>query len=255
MKGRTVYVATACALLALALAAPAQARTTRQARDQAAAVNTELALAYVREGNLGAAREKITKALEQNPRTPRTQMAAGFVYERLGDARKARSHYDQAARLGRDDPDVLNNVAVYYCRTGQFRRGEELLVLAAASPLYRTPDAALTNAGRCARSDGRDADAEQHFRRAIAANPRQADALLQLAELSLARGNALQARAFLERHTAAAPVSAATLWLGYRIETAAGDPQQADRYAQRLRSEYPTSQETTRLFEGERGRP
>lgn len=255
MKRSTWAVATACTLLALGMAAPAWAQSTKQARDQAAAVNTELALAYVREGNLVAARDKIGKALQQNPRTARTQMAAGFVYERLGEARKARSHYDQAVRLGRDDPDVLNNVAVYFCRTGQFRRGEELLLQAAASPLYRTPDAALANAGRCARSDGREADAEQHFRRALAANPRQPDALLQLAEISLAKGNALQARAFLERHDAAVPATPAALWLGYRIETAAGDGQQAGRYAQRLRTEYPTSQEAGRLFEGERGRP
>ncbi len=50
---------------------------SREAIDQAAAVNTELALAYMREGNLKAAREKIDKALQQNPRTANTQMAAG----------------------------------------------------------------------------------------------------------------------------------------------------------------------------------
>jgi type IV pilus assembly protein PilF len=228
---------------------------SRQAREQAAAVNTELALAYMREGNLAAARDKIDKSLQQNPRTAKTQMAAGFIYDRLGDKRKAKSHYEQAGRLGQDNPDVLNNVAVYFCRNGDFKRGEEHLLRAAQSALYKTPDVAYTNAGRCARADGRVKEAETHYRKALSINPKQADALLQMAELSQGNGNGLQARAFLERYSAVAPASPATLWLGRRIELDLGDSAQAARYAQRLRNEFPTSDEAGRLFDEEQGEP
>ena len=238
-------------VLALALAAPAVAQTAREKREQAAAANTDLALAYVREGNLAAARDKIEKALEQNPRVAKTQMAAGFVYERLLDERKARRHYERALRLGKDDPEVINNAAVYFCRTGDHRRGEQFLLQAAASPLYRTPAVAYVNAGRCARAGGRAADAEQHFRKALSLNPRQPDALLQMAELAQAGGNGLQARAFLERYAAVAPASAEALWLGRRIELDLGDDAQARRYAQRIKDEFPMSAEAGRLFDEE----
>jgi type IV pilus assembly protein PilF len=228
---------------------------SRKSREQAAAVNTELALAYMREGNLAAARDKIDKSLQQNARTAKTQMAAGFIYDRLGEKRKAKSHYEQAVKLGADNPDVLNNAAVYFCRNGDFTRGEELLLRAAQSPLYKTPDVAFTNAGRCARADGRVKEAEAHFRKALSINPKQADALLQMAELAQGNGNGLQARAFLERYSAIAPVSAATLWLGRRIELDLGDGEQAARYAQRLRDEFPTSEEAGRLFDEEQGKP
>jgi type IV pilus assembly protein PilF len=237
-------------------ASPATAESSKEQIEQAAAVNSELALAYMREGNLAAARDKIEKALQQNSRTAKTQMVAGFVYDRLKDPRKARSHYEQAVRLGKGDPDILNNAAVYFCRTGEYKRGEQYLLQAAASPLYKTPEVAYINAGRCARSDGRAKDAEQHFRKTLAINPKQADALLQMAELAQSSGNGMQARAFLERYTAVAPTTSATLWLGRNIELALGDTTQAQRYAQRIKDEFPMSAEAGKLFDEEQqGRP
>ena len=229
---------------------------SRAAIDQAAAVNTELALAYMREGNLKAAREKIDKALQQDARTANTQMAAGFVYDKLGDKKKALSHFEQAVKLGgKDNPDVVANAAVYFCMNGEPKRGEQYMLQAAASPLNGRPDVAYANAGRCARSDGRAKDAEQSFRKALALNPKQPESLLQMAELAQAGGNGLQARAFLERYTAVGPVTAGTLWLGRNIELGLGDAAQAASYARRLRSEFPSSEEAALLFEAERTKP
>jgi type IV pilus assembly protein PilF len=243
------------AALVFAGVGPAAAQTAKKDLEQAAAVNTELAVAYMREGNLAASREKIEKALQQNPRTAKTQMTAGFIYDRLNDKRKARSHYEQAVKLAKGDPDVLNNAAVFFCRVGDYKRGEEYLLQAAVSPLYRTPEAAYTNAGRCARADGRVQDAEQYFRKALSINPKQSDALLQMSELVLESGNPLQARAFLERYTAVGPATPATLWLGRRIELQLGDQGQAERYAQRIRDQFPTSPEAGRLFDEEQRSP
>jgi type IV pilus assembly protein PilF len=250
---RALIVATVLGAALLPVAAHAQ--ETKDNREQAAAINTELAIAYMREENLAAARDKIEKALQQNPNTARTQMVAGFVYDRLGDKRKANGHYDKAVRLAKGDPDILNNAGAYFCRIGQYKRGEELLLQAAASALYRTPDVAYGNAGRCARGDGRPKDAEQYFRKALSINPKQGDALWQMAEIAQGQGNGLQARAFLERYDAVAPSTAATLWLGRSIELGLGDTEQAAHYARRLRDEFPTSEEAAKLFEEERKQP
>jgi type IV pilus assembly protein PilF len=238
---------------ALLAASPAHADdpNSRKSKTQAAEINTQLALAYMRENNLSAARDKIEKALAQNPNTAETQMAAGFVYDRLGDKKKAGSHYEQAARLGKDNPDVLHNVAVHLCRTGDYKRGEQYLLQAATSPLYRTPAVAYTNAGRCARADKRPKDAEKYYRQALTINPKQPDALLQMAEITQGSGNGLQARAFLERYAAVAPATAATLWLGRSIELALGDTEQAGRYSQRLKKEFPNATETGQLYDAE----
>jgi type IV pilus assembly protein PilF len=236
-------------------ASPAAASDSAKNRQQAAAANTELAVAYMRDGNLAAAREKIEKALGQDDDTAKTQMTAGIVYDRLNERRKAQGHFEQAVRLGKDDPDVLNNAAVYFCRYGDYKRGEQYLLQAATSPLNRTPDVAYTNAGRCARANDRPREAEQYFRKALATNPKQPDALLQMAEVSLASNNGLQARAFLERYYAVAAVTPSTLMLGRRIEIGLGDDAQARRYAQRIKDEFPMSAEAGQLFDEEQAKP
>ena len=231
----------------------AGAQETQADREKAAAINAELAITYMKQDNLRAAREKADKALEQNSRSPEVQMAAGFVYDRLGEDKKAGAHFEQAVKLGgKDNPDVLNNAAVFQCRKGSKKRGEELFLQAAASPLYRMPEVAFANAGHCARADGRPKDAERYFRQALARKPNMPDPLLSLADMQHEAGNNMQARAFVQRYHEAAPATAQSVWLGYRIERDAGDAAAAEEYARRLRMEFPTSAEAAQLFEQER---
>lgn len=237
----------------LVAAQPAAAAQQPVDKVKAAQVNAELAITYMKQGNLKAAREKADRALQQNSRSPEVQMAAGFIYDRLGEDRKAAGHFEQAVKLGgKDNPDVLNNAAVFQCRKGDRKRGVELFLQAAASPLYTTPEVAFTNAGLCAREDGRTEDAERYYRQALAIRPNLPDPLLQLADLQLESGKTLQARAFVQRYHEAAAAGPASLWLGYRIERELGDDAAAEEYARRLRMEFPTSVEAGQLLDVER---
>lgn len=243
----------AMALLALLFSVAAVSAPDSQVdRRKAAEANAQLALAYMEQGDLTTAREKVEKALEQDPDTATTQLAAGFLYDRLGETKKAEGHFEEALELSRNDPNVMNSYAVFLCLKGDRKRGEELLLKAAESPLYRTPEVAYANAGRCARNDGRPQDAEKYFRKALSYKADQPDALFQMAELEHELGNDLQARAFLERYASTAPISAATLWLAWRIERGLGDPEQAAVYAERIRRDYPMSAEMSALLEAER---
>jgi type IV pilus assembly protein PilF len=245
----------ACALIGAAAPVQAEKAQDRANREQAAKVNAQLAMTYLRQGDLISARDKIEKALKQNPRTPETQMAAGFVYDRLGQDRKAADHFEQAVKLDRDNADVLNNAAVFQCRKGDKKKGEEYFLRAAQSPLYRTPEVAYSNAGRCARADGRPQDADRYYRQSLAIRANQPDTLLELADLLHETGSNMPARAFLQRYAASAPASAESLWLGYRVETALGDRASAEEYAQRLRTEFAVSPQAGFLADAERSTP
>jgi type IV pilus assembly protein PilF len=236
----------------LLVTGPACAASDTKSRNEAAAINTQLGLVYMQQGKLQAAREKIEKALSQNPKTAQTQMAAGFLYDRLADDRKAHSHFEQAVKLADGDPEVLNNAAVYFCRKGDKKLGEKYFLQAAQSPLYTTPAVAYTNAGRCARADGRPDEAEQYYRKALALNSKQPDALLQLADLFQEAGKSAQARPFLQRYLEAAPATASSLYLGYRIERSLGDFNAAGEYANRMRMDFASAPETSSLLEAER---
>lgn len=225
---------------------------TKPQPDRAAEINLELGIEHLRKGNLAQAKEKIDRALDQNPRNAKAQMAAGLLYDQLGETKKADSHFDRSLSLDPKNPDFANNYATFLCRHERFERGEKLALQAAANPLYNTPEVALLNAGNCARNDKQLDRAEQHYRKALSAQPRFAAALFSMAEVELEQKNYLGARGFLERYLAVSRTSPSTLWLGVRIERGLGNAAAANQYAQRLKNEFPSAAETRQLLQSER---
>jgi type IV pilus assembly protein PilF len=244
------------AALALVAAPGAGAQTRAPGEDPSAAAarfNTQLGIEYLKQNNVAAAQQTIERALTQNARDPNVHTAAGLLYERLAEPDKADKHFARAIKLDPKNPDMLNNYAVFLCRNGQQAKGGKLFAQAAASPLYRTPEVAFTNAGVCARSAKDLAGAEQWFRKALAAQPANPDALLQMADLSFERGNGLQARAFLQRYFQNGPATPDALYLGVRIERALGDTASANDYAAQLRKSFPTSDQARQLADAPQG--
>ena len=225
--------------------APDEAQLVKAAR-----LNAQLAVAYLKQNDVAAARGKIEKALSQNPRDAGVQSSAGLVFERLQEVDKADEHYSAALRYAPNDPDMQNNYAVFQCRRGKWEKGLKLFELAAKNPAYSNPEVAYSNAGVCARGTGNLPRAEEMFRKALAVRADYPDALLQLADLSLARGNALAARAFLERYFVAARPTAESLLLGIRIEHKMGDRNAEDRYSDKLEHDFADSEQTKQLREG-----
>ena len=209
----------------------------------AARINARLGIEYMKQGQVAIAREKIDKALQQNPRDPGVQMSAGLLYEQLREPKVAERHYRQALKLEPDNPEAQNALGAFLCRNGQAKQGEEVFLEAARNPLYRTPEVAYTNAGVCARRNGRLDKSEEYLRLAVSQRSQYSEALLQMAGVSFERGNFLQARAFLQRYLGMAPASAEVLLLGYQVEKALGDAAAADDFSGRLRRQFPNSPE------------
>ncbi len=219
---------------------------------EAGRINARLAMEYLKREQLVVAREKVEKALVQNPRDVTVQLAAGLVYERLLDKKRAEKHFRQALRSDADSPEAQNALGAFLCRNREHARGEAMFVKAARNPVYRTPEVAYTNAGVCARSAGRLERAEEYLRQALTISSSYPETLVQLAGVAHDRGNHLQARAFVERYLAAAPVSPDVLLLGYRIESALKDAAAANGFAERLRKEFPSSAQLRTLDDLER---
>jgi type IV pilus assembly protein PilF len=223
----------------------------------AALYNVELGISYLRQNNLQAAREKLERAIREEPNLARAHAALGIVYERLEDPKGAEREYRRAVDLDGMDPDSLNALAIFTC--SYKKKPDEALKLfdrAIAVPLS-VKDAnrpmLYTNAGTCAKGINL-ALAEKYLRAALAQDPQFRDALFQMADVSLEQRNALQARGFLERFLAQGKATPAALWLGVRIEESLGDAKAAGRYGDQLSREFPESTETRLLFEQSRSR-
>lgn len=220
--------------------------------DKASDINTRLGTDYLVKGNLSQAKEKIDRALEQNPKNANAHAMAGLLYDRLGESAKADSYFLRAIGLDAKNPEIMNNYAAFLCKNNRYERGEKYALQAAGNPLYKTPELAYMNAGICQRQAGNLPRAEANYRRALEIRPRYAAVLFEMAELELTQANYLPARAFLERYLAVSKTSPATLWLGVRIERGLGNTTVANNYAARLKNEYPTAVETKELLESER---
>lgn len=253
---------TAVALLVVsaALAGCVSSTTTSSSRKQlgtpdnarAAEINLEIGIDYLRKNNLVQAKEKIDRAIEQNPRNSKAQITAGMLYERLGESNKAESHFAKGLALDPKNPEVQNNYGAYLCQKGKYARGEKLMIDAATNPLYRTPEVAYLNAANCARNGGDLQRAEDNLRKALAVRPKFGEALFQMADLQYKQTDYLSARGFLERYMEVGRTSPASLWLGVRIEQGLGNAAAAKNYAERLKLEYPRAAQTKELIESER---
>ena len=220
--------------------------------EDAARANLQLGAAYYQRNELALAREKLEKAVEQDPDLASARAYLGLVYERINDQKGARKQYAAAVRLAPDDPSIINTYGGYLCRTDEREEGIEYFLRAARNPLYKTPEAAYLNAAVCARGIPDLEAAETYLRRVLAADANNRDALLQLADVSMETDRALQSRAFLQRFHETGPATAESLVLSVRTETALGDREAArasfeelDRLfpdrAQQLRAELPTA--------------
>jgi type IV pilus assembly protein PilF len=248
----------AALLMALLLAAAAPAQQQDASPDpliEAARINARLAMEYLKRDQLSVARDKVVKALALNPRDQIVQLAAGLVYERLLDTKRAEKHFRLALRADANSPEAQNALGAFLCRNGEFAKGEAMFLKAAGNPLYRTPEVAYTNAGVCARSAAALERAEKYLRQALSVRVIYPETFVQLAGVLHDRGNFLQARAFIGRFLDAAPATPDVLLLGHQIEMALKDRAGAAVFSERLRKEFPDSVQLRVLDDIERRNP
>lgn len=243
---RALRLATLLVLLPACTAGPAERPQSTRAQT-AAAYNLQLGVAYLQQGKLALAREKLDRALKQNPRDAQIHNARAMLAEKVDEPAAVDRYYRSALRLAPDDPDISNNYAVFLCRTGRIDEGVKRFESVARNRMYRAPEAAWTNAGVCLRGAKRPEEAAERFARALAVRPNHAEAMYQLADLDLERGMVVEARTSLDRFIDAFRPTPDLLLLAVRIARAQGDRAAEERYARRLRVEFPDSDQMRQL--------
>ena len=213
----------------------------------AAVANLNLGAAYLRQGRLTLALERLDRALDHDPHLAEAHRTIAMVYDQLGDADVAWDHHRRAIRLAPDDAATANSYGVFLCRQGRWGDAEPMFARAAGSPRYHTPEVALTNAGICALNAGDGAKAEHYLRDALARNPKYPDGLFNMAALAFDNHELDEARHFLGRHFEAAPDTPQVAWLCFRVERELGNRGDARQCASILRERFPESSESAQL--------
>jgi len=208
---------------------------------KAAESNTSLGLEYMNRGQYEVALGKLKKAVKADPGYAPGQTVIAVLYERIGEMDLAGKHYHKAYEADPSNGDVNNNYGTYLCKTGKEDKAIEHFLAALDDPFYSSPSVALTNAGSCALGKGDLVAANDYLRRALKIEPEFPDALMTMARLNYEQQNYLKSRAFMQRYEAIASHGAASLLLGYKIETASGDTKAANKYKRTLEATFPKS--------------
>jgi type IV pilus assembly protein PilF len=240
--------------LAMAMMAAAVAVQAANNNDTASArANLDLGIAYLQKGNLSSAKDKLERAKQQDPKSTAVRSAVALLYARLGEIDRADTEFRDAVRMAPKDPELMNNYAVFLCGHGRGAEGVALFQQAAASPTYRTPWAALTNAGVCLRNDKHYPEAEAQFKRALEIKPGHAEAVFQLTELQYSQNRTAEAYERIAKYVAANIPTPELLYLGWRTAMDLKDKVNALKLARRLQVEFPNSDQAKTLLAGGNG--
>ena len=208
---------------------------------------TQLGASYLARNQLDIAQQELNVALELKPDDSQANHLMGLLQIRLKNDAKAEQHFQRAIRSDPKNSDAHNSYGAFLCEHGRLDEADEQFRTALDNPLYKTPEQASLNAGLCQLKKSDNDAAASYFRKTLYYNPRQPQALLNMARYSLDKGETLSARAFMQRYFEVASDTPDALLLGFRIERAMGAKDAQASYALRLRGKFPDSAEAKQL--------
>jgi len=217
---------------------------------QRAQIRTELAAGYYERGQMDIALEELGAAKALDPNYPKIYNIYGLVYAMLGEPAKAEENFRQAIALAPDDSQIRENWGAYLCGTSRAREAMPEFERVLKDPLYKTPEIALINAGKCSASLGQTKEAEEYLRRALSASPGNPTATYNLALLAYRDKRVGEARAWIRPALQQPTPSPEALYLGVCIERKQGEPETERSYASQLRNRWPDSPEARALATG-----
>lgn len=217
-----------------------------------AALYVEMAEEYYNRGQTEIAFRRAQQAIEADNNYAKAHAWLGFMYEEMGKADLATTHYSRALKLAPKNAEILYAVGAYQCRRKDYDDAETYFKRALDNPLYATPWIAMSVAGDCAASAGDLTKAERYYRDAIGSNPSFGPALVKLAEIDMKRGNAAGAKAYLDRYfqpsTIRTPaVAQVALGIAVQAERQLGNRTKAAEYETALRTNFPDVPKTREL--------
>ena len=250
---RRIFIIIMSAMLSMFLAACATTTDIEQKSDQktvskpnlkeASDLNTQLGIGYIQRQQYKAAKDKLEKAIEQNPKNVIAYKTLAYLYALLGLNDKAEEKYEEALRQSPNDPDLLNSYGAYLCTIGKIDEAQEKLKQAYSDPFYDSGYLAQSNAGSCYLKQQKYAKAEKLLRQSLRAQPNLPGSLLSMAEVGIKTDRYLMARAYIQRYHALKPASAESLWIQIQAEKALGAKEHYMKYVRQLISDFPDSDE------------
>lgn len=221
---------------------PVRARDSAAVKAQASARQlVSNASSALQQGDLASAEKSARAALKADPQSIDAHTLMGVIASQGGRTAESGDWLKKAAQLSQGRPAEAANYGTWLCENGDAMGSLQYFDYAAQQQAGVDRAASLANAGTCALGVGLEARADTYLQQALQYDPDSTLALESLASLSLKRGRAMDARAYIERRLSITPVSASALATAAEAESRLGDQDAAAMYQQRLRTEFPNT--------------
>jgi len=215
-----------------------------------AQLHADIAAGFYERGQMQVALQELDEAIKLDPKNAKVYNVYGLVYAVLGEDANAERNFQQAIALAPSDSEIRQNWGWYLCTHGKPRESIPEFEMAIRNPLYKSPDVALTNAGKCSIEFGDNRAGEEYLRRAMTINPGNVSASYNLALLLYRESRVEEARTLMRRVMATPNPAPDALYLGMCIERKAGDRVTEASYVQQLKTRYPDSPEAKAIPPG-----
>jgi len=238
----TGLLAVLCAAqLALAAAPPRELAQTR----------AQLAIEYMRIGNMRVALENADQAIAVDPSYQAGYLARALIYMQLRVDGEAETSFAKALSIQPDNPEVNTNYGLFLCNRRRFDEALQRFDKALADPFFAAPQTALINKAVCLGQMNRSDEANPLLLEALRRSPNDPAALRELTRLALQGGNAQLAQFYFDRlGKDEKRFGPADLLLGARLARLKKDAAAEQRLGSLLKSRYPDSIETQQLLSG-----
>lgn len=214
-----------------------------------AEVHLQLAASYFENGQYQVALSEVQIALASDAFYADAHDLGGMIHMALNDHERAKTHFQRAMALKKDNASAMHNLAWLQCQERQYAAADALFAQALDIASVNRPKTLLAR-GVCQARAGQREEAQATLMQAYerdAANPVIA---YNLALLLLQAGNADQARFYIRRLNNSELANAESLWLGIRIERALGNRQAMEELAAQLRRRFADSRELVAWEQG-----
>jgi len=188
-----------------------------------AVIRLQLAVGYYQGAQFSTALDELKQALTIDPNFADAYTVLALVYTELHQNDLAEQSFRHALQLEPDNSDLNNNYGWYLCQNGREQESLGYFERALKNPLYTQKGKPLQNAGVCANKMGNAALAEDYFRRSFDIDPSGSVAAYNLALIYFGRKDLTRARFYVGQVNAGPAPTAASLWLGARIERQLGN--------------------------------
>jgi len=208
----------------------------------AAQTRVKLAIVYLRNDNMQAAKENLDKALAYQPNDANVLRIFAYYYQRVNENETAEKYYKKSLHIDSKNADTYNNYGTFLCKLARYEEAEVAFLNAIKQTSYTNVGATYENAALCAEKAQHDDKALFYYQYALSHNPNKSYINLALAKLNIDKKDFQKAYVNLLNYQKKSKVTEESLWQWIRLSYATEKDASLNKFAGQLLEQFPDSQ-------------